>query len=402
MESRTYLVHSAQRYGCLTLALAALSCGSSHSNVSSSSGGAGGAGGATHTGGVANTGEAGTGGKGGATNAAEAGAAGVSETEGGAGGLGAPGTAGSSASGGASSSGAGGGSSGAQGGDAQGGGMPGGGAQGGGAQGGGGGAPPVPANDRCKNATAIALGATPSIDIMATTLGAQHDIDAPCDDGAGADVFYQFDVSKRVLVYADTFGASWDTVLYLLTDDCTPISAPTTPGDAVCNSGACGGSQARIVALLDAGRYRLGLSGRAGAAGAAKIHFEFALAGSGSVTPLPSGSTVQSGSTVGSGDIQAISQLCLAAGPESSYWWSSCPSDAGGSLTASTCNGAAFETVLELQVPASAPYTCSLDGCSLQSLLSATIATGAGLRVLSVDGQGGSDKGTYTMTVSRP
>ena len=393
MESRTYFVHSAQRYGCLTLALAALSCGSSHSNTSGGGGAGGSAGGATHTGGAANTGKAGTGGKGGATSAAEAGAAGASETEGGAAGSGGAAVAGSSASGGTSSSGAGDGSSG---------GTQGGGTQGGGTQGGGGGTPPVPANDLCKNATALALGATPSINIMATTLGAQHDIDAPCDDGAGADVFYSFDVSKRVLVYADTFGASWNTVLYLLTKDCTPIAATTTTGDAVCSSGACGGSQARIVALLEAGQYRLGLSGRAGAAGAAKIHFEFALAGSGSVTPLPSGSTMQSGSTVGSGDIQAISQLCLAAGPENSYWWSSCPSDAGGSLNASTCNGAAFETVLEVQLPASAPYTCSLDGCSLQSSISSTIPAGAGLRVLSVDGQGGSDKGAYTMTVSRP
>jgi hypothetical protein len=261
----------------------------------------------------------------------------------------------------------------------------------------------VPANDRCADATVIPLGATPSIDIKATTLGAQHDVDAPCESGGGADVFYQFDVSKRVFVYADTFGASWDTVLYLLSNECAPLAAPTTTGDAVCNGGACGTSQSRIVALLDAGRYRLGLSGRGAAAGAATIHFQWAPAGSGSAAQLPAGSSSQIGATTGaSGSIQGLSPQCLAAGPENSYWWSSCPSDPGGSLSASTCGAATWETVLELQLPASAPYTCSLDSCNLQASLSSSIPPGAGLRVLSVDGQGGTDKGAYTLTVSRP
>jgi hypothetical protein len=385
MEPQGYLVRIASRYGCPLVALAALSCGQASSPGGAGSAGASGGsnaeGGASTKGGAG--GKSGAGGKGGAANTL-AGAGGTT-TEGGAageaGGEAGAETAGTSTTGGASSSGAGGaGVAGAQ-----------------------GGAPPVPDNDLCSKATVIALGATSTVDIQATTLGANHDVDAPCESGAAPDVFYEFDVSKRVFVYADTFGASWNTVLYLLSDDCTPLAAPTTTGDAVCSGSACGTSQSQIVALLEAGKYRLGLTGHAGAAGAATIHFQFALAGSGSAAPLPPGSSTQAGTTLGGGgNIQGISTQCLAAGPENSYWWTSCPSDPGGAFSASTCGGATWETVLALELPASTPYTCSLDSCSLQASLSSTIPAGAGLRVLAVDGQGGTDKGSYSMTVSRP
>lgn len=385
MKAEGYLGRAVLRYGCSVVALAALSCGQS--------GGAGGSGGAS-TGGASNGGASnakggasasgGSDAKGGASpaggGATTAGVSGVTPEGGAAGETDGEGGTGNAATGGASSSGAGSGAAGAQ-----------------------GGAAPVPVNDLCANATVIPLGATPSIDIAATTLGANHELDPPCLSGAGADVFYEFDVSKSVFVYADTFGASWSTVLYLLTNDCTPLAAPTTTGDAVCNGAACGTSQSQIVALLAAGRYRLGLTGAAGAAGAATIHFQWALAGSGSAAPLPAGATVQTGTTVGgSGNMQGISAQCLAAGPENAYWWTSCPNDPGGAFSASTCGGATWETVLALQLPATTPYTCSLDSCSLQSAISSTIPAGAGLRVLAVDGEGGTDKGAYSMMVSRP
>lgn len=385
MKREGYVGRAVLRYGCSVVALAALSCGSgsgSGSGGGAGSAGVGGAGASSAKGGASASG--GSSAKGGASTAGgatiTAGSGGATSDGGAAGETSGDAGAGNAATGGASSSGAGNGSAGAQ-----------------------GGALPVPVNDLCTNATVIPLGATPSVDIQATTLGANHEIDPPCQSGAGADVFYEFDLSKSVFVYADTFGASWNTVLYLLTNDCTPLAAPTTMGDAVCNGAACGTSQSQIVALLAAGRYRLGLTGAAGAAGAATIHFQWALAGSGSAAPLPAGATVQTGTTVGgSGNMQGISAQCVAAGPENAYWWTSCPSDPGGAFSASTCGGATWETVLALQIPASTPYTCSLDSCSLQSAINSTIPAGAGLRVLAVDGEGGTDKGAYSMMVTRP
>jgi hypothetical protein len=174
-------------------------------------------------------------------------------------------------------------------------------------------------------------------------------------------------------------------------------------GDAVCNDNACGTQQSQIVALLQPGNYRLGLTGASGAEGAATIHFAYAFAASGTETPLPAGSSTQTGTTVGtSGNIDDESPSCIAAGPENGYWWTSCPGAAGGLLSASTCGGATWETVLETEIPETVPYACSSDGCYPDTSIAATVPAGAGLRVLLVDGQAGTDRGAYTMTVDRP
>jgi hypothetical protein len=240
------------------------------------------------------------------------------------------------------------------------------------------------------------------MEIKASTMGAMHDVAAPCAADAGADVFYKFSVSKRVFVYADTFGASWNTVLFLASSTCAAMSQATMPGDSVCNDDACGTEQSQIVALLNPGTYYLGLSGRGSAQGDATIHFEWTLAGSGTATALPAGASVHQGTTSGSGSITSISADCVAAGPEAAYWWASCPADAGGQLTASTCDGTSWESVLEVEIPQSAPYACSLDGCGLQASIAAAVPAGAGLRVLAVDGQSGQDHGPYQLNVSRP
>ncbi len=261
-----------------------------------------------------------------------------------------------------------------------------------------------PGNDSCAGAPLLPLSAANRrLDLKATTSGATHDVDAPCAADQGPDVFYRFAVSKRAFVYADTFGASWNTVLFLLSDTCEPLAVPTMTGDAVCSDDACGTSQSRLVARLEPGAYRLGLGGRGGAKGDATIHFEWALAGKGTAAELPQGSSVQTGTTVGvGGNIDGLSSECIAAGAENSYWWARCPGDQGGTLTASTCGGTTWESIVEVQIPKSLPYLCNLDGCGLQSSLTATVPAGAGLGVLSIDGQGGSDHGAYSMTVSRP
>ncbi|MBX3191964.1 MAG: hypothetical protein KF819_33545 [Labilithrix sp.] len=261
--------------------------------------------------------------------------------------------------------------------------------------------------DQCSQATLIPLsGANPRVDLPSTTVGATHDVDAPCAAEQGPDIFYRFAVSKRAFIYADTFGATWDTVLFLLSDSCVPI--PTTmSGGATCSDDGCGTKQSQLVALVEPGYYKLGLAGRGSATGAATIHFEWALAGSGNVAQLPKMNSVQVGTTFGSGgNIDGISGDCLAAAAENSYWWARCPSDPAQTLNASTCaGGTTWESVLETQIPRSAPakpsaYTCNVNGCGLQSTLTTSIPAGAGLGVLSIDGQGGNDVGPYTMTVT--
>ncbi len=261
-------------------------------------------------------------------------------------------------------------------------------------------------NDHCTDATPIPLsGVNPRVDLQANTTGATHDVDATCSADQGPDVFYSFSVSKRVFVYADTFGASWNTVLFLTNSACEPI--PTTmAGDAVCSDDSCGTQQSRIVALLEPGAYRLGLTGRGGAQGEATIHFEWALAGSGTIAKLPTSNGVATGTTAGSGgNIDGISNACVAAAAEDSYWWARCPSDPARIVNASTCGGTTWESVVEAQIPRLAPnmasaYKCNLDGCGLQATLSMAIPAGAGLGVISIDGQSGDDVGPYSMTIT--
>ena len=261
-------------------------------------------------------------------------------------------------------------------------------------------------NDSCTDATEIPLvGLNPRIDLVADLAGAKHDVDATCSPEQGADVFYKFTFSKRVFVYADTFGSSIDTVLFLLSSNCEPITTTLSGGDT-CNDDGCGTKQSQLVALLEPGTYRLGLAGRGPSAGPATIHFEWALAGSGTATHLPSTDSVQSGTTTSAdGNLAGLSNDCVAGGPENSYWWARCPSDPARTLRASTCGGAAFESVVEAQIPKSAPglpsaYMCNVDGCGIQGTLGVVLPAGAGLGVLSVDGQAGSDFGPYTMNVT--
>ena len=121
--------------------------------------------------------------------------------------------------------------------------------------------------------------------------------------------------------------------------------------------------------------------------------------GNGKNLSLPEGSGTLTGTTSGTG----FMALCEAGGPEDCYWWASCPDYAGGSLSASTCTGTDFDTVLALQIPSADSVSCANgDSCGLQELMTTTIPPGAGMHVLTVDGDVRSSAGAYTLTYSRP
>ena len=225
-------------------------------------------------------------------------------------------------------------------------------------------------------------------------------VDLPCAAGSRV-VVLSFDLTETELVYADTLGANWDTVL-AFADSCDGTFL-TSPADGVtaCSDDACGTSQSQAVALLGYGRHYLYLGGPRGKSGVATLHFQHASVGSGPLAALPPGSGTAYGTTQGRGAVN----LCQASGAENSYWWKSCPFYAGGTLSASTCNlGTRFDTVLTLQMPGASVVSCADDdpSCGVQSKMSATIPAGAGLYVLTLDGTAGRDQGPYTLTFTRP
>jgi hypothetical protein len=254
--------------------------------------------------------------------------------------------------------------------------------------------PPPAANDTCATATTISISSM-HVDMPATTVAAHADLAAPCGTAGVPDVFFKFTLTRREMVYADTFGASMPTSLFFASSCSTARTAQTTSGDALCSAGACATTQSQVVALLDPGTHYLVYASQ----GAATIHFQHTEVGTGTIAQLGQGTTMTTGTTSGSGNLYA----CDAGGAENTYWWLSCPLDAGGAFTASTCGGTTnFDTILSLQIPGTESVMCDDDTCSFQSTVGANIPAGAGLYVIAVDGFSQAKHGDYTLSATRP
>ena len=271
----------------------------------------------------------------------------------------------------------------------------------------------APTNDQRAGATTISL-TSPSQTIMANTANARHDTDGSCGctTGSAQDVFYRFTLTQPEFVYADTFGTTWDTSLFLQNDMGTNI-AGSGAGQVTCNddvnsAGFCttGGLQSQIAARLAAGTYFLVVSGCGN--GAATVRFQHLPAGNGAAARITPGATATTamGSTSGTGTSTAPNCAC-SGGPENGYFWVTCPDNtATVPFYASTCGGATWDTVLDQRSAArtTSVSTCNDDTgvsfpCGTRSTLGSTIPAGAGLHTLLVDGCN-TGAGAYTVTVA--
>ncbi len=162
-----------------------------------------------------------------------------------------------------------------------------------------------------------------------------------------------------------------------------------------------GGTASQIYTVLNAGTYYLVVSSN-GTPGTATIHFEHLNVGTGALAPLPRGVSVRSGTTV-AGVASGYTSSCGGSGPEQAFWWPTCPEQAAGTMSASTCSRATWNTVLSVVSGGGSGDLCNNEGttCSPQSSLSTTIAAGSGLHALVVDGFGLA-AGSYSVLVTRP
>jgi hypothetical protein len=271
---------------------------------------------------------------------------------------------------------------------------------------------PPPSNDRCAGATELNLAAGSSLTVGATTVAATHDLDAPCLGAGLGDVWFRFTLSRRELVYADTLASPGFNSKLFFASSCSAALTTRTAGDLVCdNIGGidCAVSRgSQVYSLLPAGTYYLVLTVQSGAAGTATLNVQHLPAGNGDVLPLAPGSSTPSGSTSGT---SGTTGTCGGSGPEDAFWWVTCPATASGTLTASTCLRASWDTVLYVRNGNGVGDACNNDApvgpppfgslCGERSSLSATIPAGAGLHTLILDGFAGAS-GTYTLAVSRP
>ena len=263
----------------------------------------------------------------------------------------------------------------------------------------------APANDSCGGAQEISFSSS-SVTLGGTNVGATASITPSCGFGVTSDVYYRFTVPgpSRELVYADTAGSSFDTVLYFARDCGTALSASTTNGDVVCNddmgsAGCNGGLQSQVVALLNPGTWYLMVGGFGGQTGTISLRFQHLPVGSGGVSLLPAGATTQAGVTGGSG---SLGGACGgAAAGESTWWWRTCPDFVGGAFSAQTCGRASWDTLIYLRNAAGGGDACNDDACGLQSSISATLPPGPGIHAFTVDGFS-NYTGSFSVAVSRP
>lgn len=264
----------------------------------------------------------------------------------------------------------------------------------------------APPNDQPSGAIAINM-AVPQSTFTVNTTAASNDVTGPCSCTSGNDVFYSFTIAagQSELIYADTIGSSFDTSLFVQTSAGVNITATNLAGQgAACNddgglSGCATSLQSQIMLRLDAGTYRLVLSGCG--SGMANLRFQHIPIGNGSLSFLPMGSTpIAMASTSGTG---RITSSCGSAGPENTYYWYTCPSFTAAMFSASTCGRASWDTSLAQSSPARAtPVVCNDDSCGTQSQLTSTIPAGPGIHALYIDGYSSTSSGSYTIAVTRP
>jgi hypothetical protein len=218
----------------------------------------------------------------------------------------------------------------------------------------------------------------------------------------GADVVFSIFVAEPTIIYADTFGTAWDTMLQI-SDECPPTtSAVSWNGLESCNDDACNTTQSQVEAFVGRGTYYLILSDADGESGPATIHVDQSTVGGGVISPFPEGTGSFTGTTHAGGRNGSL--ICEANGPDDTYWWTTCPDAAGGAFSASTCEGTAFDTTLTLQIPRAGVVACNDDddACGLQSTVSTTVPPGAGLQTLIVGGTIPRAYGDYTVTYTCP
>ncbi len=262
--------------------------------------------------------------------------------------------------------------------------------------------PACPANDRASGATDISAGGTFSVDLST----AHDDSSGTCGGTGGRDVFYKFTLPAAEVVYADTFGSNFDTVIRLFAGACTSQGAMQA-----CVDESCGTHQSQVAMQLAAGTYCLVVdqaqsedTSTSNGPGAATLHFTRGgrtgtqvAAASGSVT----GNTADGTSTNQTNPDTSCETN--SSQPDDGYFFTSCPAQTF-TVGASTCGGT-VDTIIYLRSGSAkaSSVACDDDGCGggkFQSVFSGASVTGPNIHWLVVDGfgVGTAGRGAYTLT----
>ncbi len=257
--------------------------------------------------------------------------------------------------------------------------------------------PSCPANDLAIGAIDISAGGTFTADLTAA-----HDDNwaqaagQDCGDQGGRDVFYKFTLPAAEVVYFDTFGSSYDSVVRVFAGSCPALGAVQR-----CEDDACAGTRSQGALQLAAGSYCLVVDQFSNTAttGATTLTFK---RGGRTGTGIATASGTKTGTTTGKLNQSIASCEANSAQPDDAYFFLTCPATTY-TVGASTCTGSAFDTVIYLRsgVATSGDVACSDDetGCgNFQSRFTGATVAGANLQWLIVDGFGQTGNGAYTLS----
>jgi hypothetical protein len=255
-----------------------------------------------------------------------------------------------------------------------------------------------PPNDLPGGAIDISAGGTWTVD-----LSAAHDDNwaaststLDCGDMGGRDVFYTFTLPAEEVVYFDSFGSNFDSVIRIFPGACTAIG-----GALACADDACASTRSQGAIDLAAGQYCLVLDqfSSATTAGNATLHF---LRGGRTGVPLPNLSGSYSGTTSGGVNQSIAGCQANSARPDVGHFFLTCPSTTY-TVDADTCL-TSWDTILYLRSgkATSADVACndSVPGCGPNGWaaeLTGVSVSGANLQWLIVDGFGQTGEGPYTL-----
>jgi hypothetical protein len=257
-----------------------------------------------------------------------------------------------------------------------------------------------PANDLPAGAIDISAGGMFTVD-----LSAAHDDNfaastptLDCGHMGGRDVFYTFTLPSEEVVYYDSFGSNFDTVIRVFAGACTSIGATLA-----CADDACSSTQSQGAVDLAAGTYCLVLDqfDNTTINGAATLSFK---RGGRPGIEIGPGSGSFTGSTTGKTDLSVASCEANTHQPDVGHFFLSCPA-VTTTIGANTCTGTSFDTIIygKSGLATSADLVCSDDetGCGasgFQSKFTGWTVSGPNLQWIIVDGFGLTGNGTYKLT----
>ena len=257
-----------------------------------------------------------------------------------------------------------------------------------------------PTNDLPGGAVNISGGGTFTVDLT----NARNDQDftgTSCGLSGGRDVFYTFTLPAPEVVYVDTFGSNFDTVVRIFNGSCTALGA-----NRACYDDACSGLQTQGAIQLAAGTYCVVLDQYSSSQTLGNASLTFTRAGR-TGTAIATGSGTVTGTTVGGANVTQAGTCAvgLSQGPDVAYHFLACPAQTL-TVAANTCaTSASWDSILYLRkAPAPDDLACNDDSataCGTASPIRLSNFTGAsaagpGLFWLTVDGYNGAS-GAYTL-----